>query len=98
MLARGVRASRPCPGAATQAGAEAIKGWAAHVRADAEGEASASTTTPAGTVLAAGAQGVCVQTGSGQLCLTELQRAGGKRLPVADFLRGTPLPPGTVLG
>lgn len=98
VLARRVRAFNPFPGAATQAGGDAIKVWAAHVRADAEGEASASTTVPAGTVLAADAQGVRVQTGTGQLCLTELQRAGGKRLPVADFLRGTPLPPGTVLG
>ena len=34
------------------------------------------------------------QTGDGVLVLTELQRAGGKRLPVADFLRGFAVAPG----
>jgi methionyl-tRNA formyltransferase len=37
-----------------------------------------------------------VATGDGVLCVTELQRAGGKRLPAADFLRGFALPPGAV--
>ena len=32
------------------------------------------------------------------LCLTELQRAGGKRLPAADWLRGFALPVGSLLG
>ena len=35
--------------------------------------------------------------GEGVLVLTELQRAGGKRLPVADFLRGFPVARGQVL-
>jgi methionyl-tRNA formyltransferase len=30
--------------------------------------------------------------------LTEVQRAGGRRLPVRDFLRGTPLRAGVRLG
>jgi len=30
--------------------------------------------------------------------VTEVQRPGGKRLAVADFLRGFDLQPGTVLG
>ena len=38
-----------------------------------------------------------VDDGDGVLVLTELQRAGGKRLPAADFLRGFPLVPGQVL-
>ena len=32
------------------------------------------------------------------IMLTRLQRAGGKRLPAADFLRGFDLQPGMVLG
>jgi methionyl-tRNA formyltransferase len=32
------------------------------------------------------------------LGLTQLQRSGGKRLPVADFLRGFSLAPGMVFG
>ena len=43
------------------------------------------------------ADGIRVQTGDGVLVLTELQRAGGKRLPAADFLRGFALAPGQVL-
>jgi len=64
----------------------------------AEGGQPAQPNLPAGTVLAADAEGVQVQTGLGVLRLTELQRAGGKRLPVADFLRGSALPVGTHLG
>ena len=33
---------------------------------------------------------------AGRVRLTELQRAGGKRLPVADFLRGFDIKPGMV--
>ncbi len=44
-----------------------------------------------GTVLAAQADGVRVACGSGVLKLTELQKAGGKRLPAAEFLKGFPL-------
>ena len=33
-------------------------------------------------------------TGKGCLLVTEIQREGGKRLPVADFLRGHPIKPG----
>jgi methionyl-tRNA formyltransferase len=38
-----------------------------------------------------------VACGSGAVRLTKLQKAGGKPLPAADFLRGTPLPTGTRL-
>jgi methionyl-tRNA formyltransferase len=44
-----------------------------------------------GTVLSADAQGVRVACGEGVLRVTELQRAGGKRLSAADFLRGFPI-------
>ncbi len=38
-----------------------------------------------------------IACGSGAIRLTRLQKAGGKQLPAADFLRGTPLPPDTRL-
>ncbi|MES2712649.1 MAG: methionyl-tRNA formyltransferase, partial [Pseudomonadota bacterium] len=38
-----------------------------------------------------------IATGRGTLRLLRLQRAGGKPLPAADFLRGYPLPPGEIL-
>ncbi len=89
-LARRVRAFNPFPGAATALAGEAIKVWSAH----AEGE---STSAVPGQVLAADGRGIRVATGRGVLVLTELQRAGGKRLVAADFLRGFALAPGQVL-
>jgi methionyl-tRNA formyltransferase len=83
VLARRVRAFDPFPGTQTARGADSFKVWAAHVQAGGKGAV--------GEVLAVNDQGVQVQTGEGVLFLTTLQRAGGKRLPVADFLRGFPL-------
>ena len=89
-LDRRLRAFNPFPGGATQLGEEVIKLWTATP------EAYAGTAQP-GTVLAADADGVLVACGEGALRLTLLQRAGGKRLPAADFLRGFALPVGSVL-
>ncbi|MFM2073975.1 MAG: hypothetical protein RJB34_280 [Pseudomonadota bacterium] len=79
-LARRVRAFDPFPGTQTARGPDAFKVWAAHTQPGGVGAL--------GEVLAVNDQGVQVQTGDGVLVLTTLQRAGGKRLPVAEFLRG----------
>ncbi len=50
-----------------------------------------------GTILAADRNGIVVACGEGALCLLELQKAGGKRLPVAQFLAGMPLATGSAL-
>ena len=50
-----------------------------------------------GTVLGADAEGLLVGTGSGLLRLRRLQRPGGRLLSAADFLRGFPVPAGTVI-
>ena len=50
-----------------------------------------------GQVLAAGKDGIVVGTGQGALRLLEVQREGGKRLAVRDFLAGTQLMVGQVL-
>ena len=50
-----------------------------------------------GQVLSLADDGSRVQSGDGVLVRTELQRAGGKHLPAADFLRGFALVPGQVL-
>ena len=88
VLARRIRAFDPFPGMtvplATEAGSETLKIW------QAVAEPLASPAEP-GTVLSADASGVRVACGAGQLCLTQLQRPGGKRLSAADFLRGCPL-------
>lgn len=91
VLARRVRAFDPFPGALTHQGQENLKIWAAFA------EPGASDAPP-GTVLEASAQGVRVATGQGVLRLTELQRAGGKRLPATAFLQGADLHPGQRLG
>jgi len=81
-IERRLRAFDPFPGGLTQLDGEPIKVWRAQL---AEGSG-----TP-GTVLAADESGVLVACGQGALRLTELQRAGGKRLPAAAFLQARPL-------
>ena len=90
-IARRVRAFNPAPGAAGVLGGEPVKVWAAHPEA---GRTEAGDGGDAGEVVAVDSDGIRVRTGEGVLCLTELQRAGGKRLPVADFLRGCAVEPG----
>lgn len=50
---------------------------------------------PAGTVLD---DTLTIACGEGAVRPTRLQRAGGKALDLADFLRGTPIPAGTRIG
>ncbi len=89
-IARRVRAFDPAPGASTALGGESIKVWNAEAQVG-------KPTQPPGTVLAVTPAGIEVAAGEGIVRLTELQRAGGKRLPAADFLRGFDLQPGQVL-
>lgn len=51
----------------------------------------------AGLVLGAEEDGLLVGTGSGVLRLRRMQRPGGKLLAAADFLRGFPVPAGTLV-
>jgi methionyl-tRNA formyltransferase len=81
-LARRVRAFNPAPGALAHLEGQAIKVWAA--------QAQSGTAAP-GSIIAADKNGIVVACGDGALRLTELQKAGGKRLPVAQFLPGTTL-------
>jgi methionyl-tRNA formyltransferase len=91
VLARRIRAFDPFPGMTvslvTASGVETLKIWQARA------EAAFHAAEP-GAVLSADASGVRVACGQGLLCLTQLQRPGGKRLGAADFLRGCPLQPG----
>jgi methionyl-tRNA formyltransferase len=91
-LARRVRAFNPFPVATCALGADTVKVWQAQAQ-----DVQTPAAQPPGTVLAVDDQGVRVQCGQGVLCLTELQRAGGKRLPVGEFLRGFALSAGAVL-
>jgi methionyl-tRNA formyltransferase len=95
VLARRIRAFDPFPGMtvplATASGVETLKLWQAVAEPL---DQTAKRAAQPGTVLSADASGVRVACGEGQLCLTQLQRPGGKRLGAADFLRGCPLQPG----
>jgi methionyl-tRNA formyltransferase len=88
LLARRVRACDPQPGASGRLGDRLVKIWAADARPD---EAAAEPAT----VMSAGADGIVVACGHGVLVIHELQREGGRRLRVREFLAGTPVPPGT---
>ena len=100
VIERRIRAFNPFPGASTRLGGEIIKLWRAElVPEDSDIDSKqCPSDLRYGTVLQVNAQAITVQTGHGHLRLTELQRAGGKRLPAADFLRGFALEPGQVLG
>ena len=89
-IARRIRAFDPFPGASGVVAGEVVKLWAADVLA-----APAGGGAP-GLIEAVAPDGLLVRCGSGILRVTQLQRAGGKRLPVADFLRGFELKPGMV--
>jgi methionyl-tRNA formyltransferase len=80
-ICRRVRAFNPFPGASAVLNGETIKVWRAEP-VQSEGNALS------GTVLAADAAGITVTAQGSSVLLQELQRPGGKRLPVADFLRG----------
>jgi methionyl-tRNA formyltransferase len=88
-IERRLRAMRPAPGARTRLRGEPLKLWRAS--SDARGGAP-------GTVLESGPAGVLIACGDGALRVSELQRAGGKRLRTEDFLRGCPIAAGERLG
>jgi methionyl-tRNA formyltransferase len=94
VLDRRLRAFNPFPGGSTQLGEESIKLWAATPEAL---PAAADGAAQPGQVLAADADGVLVACGQGALRLTQLQRAGGKKLAAGDFLRGFEIPVGAML-
>jgi methionyl-tRNA formyltransferase len=85
-----VRAFDPFPVASTTLRGEALRIW--RVRA------TLSHGDRPGQVVDTGGSGILVTCGSGSLLITELQRAGGKRLTAADFLRGFVFADGEVLG
>ena len=89
-LAHRIRAFDPVPGTRTRLIREAelvLKVWSARAIEMAHG-------APPGTVLAAGMGHLLIACGDGALELLELQRPGGRRQPVEDWLRGFPVAPG----
>ena len=86
-LERRVRACDPRPGAWFEAAGTRVKALAAEL-------VETSAAAPPGRVLD---DRLTVACGEGALRPTRLQRAGGAELAAAEFLRGFPLPAGTLL-
>jgi methionyl-tRNA formyltransferase len=85
VLDRRIRAFNPFPGAGAMLAGEPIKLWRARP--------VAGPGVP-GTVLSVTPEAITIACGEGALALQEVQKAGGKRLPVAAFLAGHALSPG----
>lgn len=79
-IQRAIRAYDPFPGAHTTLHDETIKIWAAEVD---------TARGSAGEILRLDKNGILVACGEGAICITALQRAGGKRLSGAQLLGGT---------
>ena len=98
-IARRVRAFNPFPVATATLNGEVLKVWAAHV---AEPESVDAIDQNAftlrhrgpGTILAVAPEGIAVAAMHSIAMVTELQRPGGKRLKLAEFLRGFDMQPG----
>jgi len=88
-LERQIRAFNPFPGASTGLSGVNLKVWRAAV--------VPGSGLP-GEVVSADRNGVVVACGEGALLLLELQKAGGKRMPVTQFLAGSPIQAGETFG
>lgn len=84
VLARRIRAFDPFPGCIAVLHEQPVKIW------HAEALAKSHSTAP-GTVLEVSENALIVACGQGALRITELQKAGGKRLSAQDWLRGNPV-------
>lgn len=86
-----IRAFDPFPGCQLSYGGQTIKIWRSHCLPDFPHQA------PAGSLLRVSPQQVLLACGTGALELLELQKPGGKRLPVHEFLQGFPLQAGQLM-
>lgn len=90
VLAARINGLFPWPTCATEINGQPIKLGLADV-------ATTVSDAAPGSVVGGDAHGLCVATGNGVVRLRRLQRPGGRLLEAAEFLRGFPIAPGTVL-
>jgi len=90
VLAARINGLNPWPGCSVELNGQSVKLGLADVGAT-------DAVAAAGTVTGQDAAGLLVATGQGTLRLRLLQRPSGRMLPAAEFLRGFPVPAGTVL-
>ncbi|HUL41428.1 MAG TPA: methionyl-tRNA formyltransferase [Burkholderiales bacterium] len=89
-IERAVRAFNPKPGAYTSLDGETLKIWKARLEHGRRGKP--------GEIISIDDESLVVACGAGAMRVEEAQRAGGKRLPVREFLKGMRLKPGICLG
>jgi methionyl-tRNA formyltransferase len=90
-LERFIRGVTPWPGAFTFLGDKRLKIFKSQ-------PVESEITAAPGTILEGFPGELRIATAEGALTIQEIQGASGKRLSIADFLRGHPIKPGTVLG
>jgi methionyl-tRNA formyltransferase len=90
VVVRRIRAFAPTPGAFTRFGDEPLRILAARAHPAGELPASGTVRRPSSTELH-------IAAADGWIEVVRLQRAGGKSLATADFLRGRDIPDGTKL-
>ena len=88
-IERRMRAFDPTPGCESTLEGETLKIWRA-----AASSTGNEPTLPPGTISAVTAERLTVQCGDGALELGMVQKPGGKRMTVADFLRGSTIQTG----
>ena len=93
-IERFIRGMSPWPGAFTDFNERRLKIFNAEIQ-PAVAITPSSSEAP-GTVINGFTGELRVRTGDGALSILEIQGASGKRLTIGDFLRGCPIPPGTV--
>ena len=79
-LARRIRAFNPFPTVYSLIAGNRVKIWSASV-------VDSCTSGTAGSIVASNSHGLLVQTGSGQLLISEIQLAGKSRMPVSELLK-----------
>jgi methionyl-tRNA formyltransferase len=85
LLERQVRAFNPWPVAQAQLFNQTLRIWEAQVL-----PSSPTINQPVGSILACQRNGIDIVTAEGILRLLTIQKAGGKPIPVNDFLNGYP--------
>ena len=78
------------PGTFAEMNGKTYKLWRAQALED-------STDAPAGTVVAAGKEGLDISAGGRLLRVTQIQAPGKKRMNTGDYLRGNLIEIGTVM-
>ena len=86
-LAQRIRAFDPFPGVTAQLGGQVVKLWQAQAL-HLEGQGETALKTVPGQLLRWDASGLWVACAQGVLCITQMQRPGGKRQSAAEFLQG----------